>query len=1227
MPTEPNWSWRGRRDDLPGSKDHNSTQEGSDQYHDSDMQSSGPRSVPHKRQFFQNDSFSFCADLDRGDSHSNPRIDPRNRSQMMRRNPLNQQNPTKIYLPGNHINSRHSGRKNRTTHDQSHSHSSVSSNNHSEYPDSRVGNFNANESMLKLSKSRHNHESKNLRYNAFRDPYTTRHKFPKDSSSFKEHGRSPHRCCIPGELQSDEGSSHFNSKETRHASQLSESNYSRESASSSKVDSFNLKYIRSNLHRGGSCASKWRDSKGNTSRSSEFRYYLYSEEAYNSESRYIFRENPRNSNGWRPKIQDDELHYREYLNDNACDQFNNGNQSDIQRNKSKFTSGSSRSLRLNSHTGRLNCSKSRLNSRKNQLDLVKSNLNPTAEAFQPKESRSETLIQSYPPNNPGKEKSFPQKFQTKKALICDNQDDISRRSRLTEQLNRGTLECLVCTDYVLQADRVWNCIACYNTFHLKCIIKWSDSSKSDAGWRCPACQNVTAKIPQDYMCFCGKAKLSSGWNRVDNAHSCGEICGRTQKVEPFYKPCIHSCTLLCHAGPCPACIVMVSRECGCGRTSQSVQCNSKLVITCDSLCSKPLNCLKHFCQQPCHFGECLPCNEKFEEACHCGKEIKTVICGTVPLNDARFNCGKLCNRMLRCETHKCKKVCHEGECELCKFLPDKAKTCWCGKTSLTLDQLCSRQSCADPLPTCDAICGKIFSCGPPLKHHSCQEKCHENSCPMCVLKTSVKCCCGSMSKEINCSQLKTKAAKFQCTKRCTKKRTCGRHKCNKNCCIDTEHICPSICNRRLTCGLHVCEMLCHPGNCLPCSNISFEELSCHCGQTVSLPPIPCGARPPKCNGPCLREHECKHEQTHNCHSGTTCPPCPALTTRKCFGGHETRNTIPCHIKEFSCGLPCNKPLPCKTHKCIQPCHKDPCSKKGKSCSQPCPKPRALCRHLCGKACHSGPCPVRPCKELVKVSCQCGHRTSSVACFENNAEYEKIISAEAVRKSSNLHFGGVAMELSNLTYGVDAKTLTIKKLECNGECELLERNRKLALGLQIRNPDLSAKLVPRYSDFMMQWAKRDILFCQCVHEKLVDLVHLAKQSKQKSRSFSFEVMNRAKRQFVHEYCEHFGVESVSYDAEPKRNVVATASRDTSWLPSYSLMEVIQRQNGERKIHVPVQNSTKSNSTATRKNEMPVMQPSAPVDQPSCWTLLTKPQPTECASTSRKFKKPDYFSDNF
>lgn len=38
------------------------------------------------------------------------------------------------------------------------------------------------------------------------------------------------------------------------------------------------------------------------------------------------------------------------------------------------------------------------------------------------------------------------------------------------------------------------------------------------------------------------------------------------------------------------------------------------------------------------------------------------------------------------------------------------------------------------------------------------------------------------------------------------------------------------------------------------------------------------------------------------------------------------------------------------------------------------------------------------------------------------------------------------------------------------------------------------------------------------------------------------MNRDKRHFIHEYCEHFGCESAAYDQEPNRNVVATACRD-------------------------------------------------------------------------------------
>ena len=38
----------------------------------------------------------------------------------------------------------------------------------------------------------------------------------------------------------------------------------------------------------------------------------------------------------------------------------------------------------------------------------------------------------------------------------------------------------------------------------------------------------------------------------------------------------------------------------------------------------------------------------------------------------------------------------------------------------------------------------------------------------------------------------------------------------------------------------------------------YEELTCHCGGEVMLPPIPCGTAPPTCNLPCARIHSCDH---------------------------------------------------------------------------------------------------------------------------------------------------------------------------------------------------------------------------------------------------------------------------------------------------------------------------------------------------------------------------------
>jgi len=166
---------------------------------------------------------------------------------------------------------------------------------------------------------------------------------------------------------------------------------------------------------------------------------------------------------------------------------------------------------------------------------------------------------------------------------------------------------------------------------------------------------------------------------------------------------------------------------------------------------------------------------------------------------------------------------------------------------------------------------------------------------------------------------------------------------------------------------------------------------------------------------------------------------------------------------------------------------------------------------------------------------------SRVCADNAREYQRIASNILASKMADMQLGH-SVDLEEV-FGQGAKKQNqLKTLECNDECKTIERNRRLALGLQIVNPDLSGKLMPRYTDYMKQWAKKDPHFCQMVHDKLTELVQKAKTSKQKSRSYSFDVMNREKRHFVHESCQHFGCESQAYDEEPKRNVVATAVKD-------------------------------------------------------------------------------------
>lgn len=80
---------------------------------------------------------------------------------------------------------------------------------------------------------------------------------------------------------------------------------------------------------------------------------------------------------------------------------------------------------------------------------------------------------------------------------------------------------------------------------------------------------------------------------------------------------------------------------------------------------------------------------------------------------------------------------------------------------------------------------------------------------------------------------------------------------------------------------------------------------------------------------------------------------------------QQRSNIPCHLQDISCGLTCNKTLPCESHRCRRICHRGECLAGG-SCQQPCALPRPACGHPCAAPCHKGSsCPRIPCTAKVQ----------------------------------------------------------------------------------------------------------------------------------------------------------------------------------------------------------------------------------------------------------------------
>merc|ERR1719216_236965 len=114
-------------------------------------------------------------------------------------------------------------------------------------------------------------------------------------------------------------------------------------------------------------------------------------------------------------------------------------------------------------------------------------------------------------------------------------------------------------------------------------------------------------------------------------------------------------------------------------------------------------------------------------------------------------------------------------------------------------------------------------------------------------------------------------------------------------------------------------------------------------------------------------------------------------------------------------------------------------------------------------------------------CLCGNRSATVICSENEKEHQRIRTSQLASKMPDIASGN-SVDLKDIFSPATRTEEGILKtnLECNENCSRIERNRRLALALQIENPELTTKAAPpKYSEILKEMAKKDPHFVRKV----------------------------------------------------------------------------------------------------------------------------------------------------
>lgn len=281
-------------------------------------------------------------------------------------------------------------------------------------------------------------------------------------------------------------------------------------------------------------------------------------------------------------------------------------------------------------------------------------------------------------------------------------------------------------------------------------------------------------------------------------------------------------------------------------------------------------------------------------------------------------------------------------------------------------------------------------------------------------------------------------------------------------------------------------------------------------------------------------------------------------------GKKTLKNQPCFLKDVSCGLVCGSKLSCGSHLCQKGCHRPgQCEDATGECKQVCAKEKRICGHKdLENNCHAPfPCPEdKPCTSKIFLTCDCQAQKQEVKCGASK---------------TNEGNGG-------------------KTLPCTDECARLERNRRLALALNIDQASHvdGGDHIPYSADTLNLFAPH-VKWGQDQEREFRVFATSAEEKR-----LRFKPMKAQQRAFIHALAEDFGLDSESMDPEPHRHVMIWKTPRFVAPPNKTLAEALRIRQAQR-------SATGSANVSDNEGGRPT-KPQAPTHQPYNAFVIPNPR---------------------